>query len=96
MTSSAACRKEAVSPKGAVRAMARAQLRRGAVLTCKEKKAGSDADSKYRVYHAFRTPLGRVQPHQVLAINRGESQKVLSADVQVRAGPRLEAAWHLL
>ena len=67
----------------AVRAMARGRLRRGAVLTSKEKKAGSDTEGKYKLYHAFRTQLGRAQPHQVLAINRGEALKVLSASVEI-------------
>lgn len=74
---------EEATEDAAVRAMARGRLRRGAVLTSKEKKAGSDAEGKYKLYHTFRTQLGRAQPHQVLAINRGEALKVLSASVEI-------------
>ena len=66
-----------------VRAMGRTRLRRGAVVTCKEKKAGGDTEGKFKIYHEFRTPLHRAQPHQVLAINRGETLKVLTASVEV-------------
>ena len=74
---------EEATEDAAVRAMARGRLRRGAVLTSKEKKAGSDTEGNYKLYHAFRTQLGRAQPHQVLAINRGEALKVLSASVEI-------------
>ena len=71
-----------------VRAMGRNRLRRGAVLVSKEKKVGSDSEGKFRLYHAFRTPLHRAQPHQVLAINRGEALKVLSVLVEIDAEVR--------
>lgn len=74
---------EEVTEDAAVRAIGRAKLRRGAVLMSKEKKAGSDAEGKFKLYHAFRSPLERVQAHQALAINRGEALKVLSASVDV-------------
>lgn len=74
---------EEATEDAGVRALGRKRLRRGAVLTCKEKKAGSDAEGKFKLYYAFRTPLHRAQPHQVLAINRGEALKVLSVSVEV-------------
>ena len=74
---------EEATEDAAVRAMARGRLRRGAVLASKQKKVGSDAEGKFKLYHTFRTQLGRAQPHQVLAINRGEALKVLSASVEI-------------
>ena len=76
---------EELTEDAAVRAAARKRLRRGATLTCKALKPGSDGDDKYRLYHAFGAPLERAQPHQVLAINRGEAAEVLSASIQLDA-----------
>lgn len=79
---------EEVMEEAHVRAMGRNRLRRGAVLVSKEKKEGSDGEGKFRLYHAFRTPLHRAQPHQVLAINRGEALKVLNVFVEIDAEVR--------
>lgn len=40
-------------------------------------------DTVYRLYYAFRSPLNRVQRHQVLAINRGEREGVLKVSVEM-------------
>ncbi len=40
-------------------------------------------DSVYRLYYAFRSPLNRLQGHQVLAINRGEREDVLKVGVEM-------------
>ena len=49
-----------------------------------EKKSGAkDERGVYRIYYAFRQRIDRMQPHQVLAINRGEKEKVLRAKVEV-------------
>lgn len=40
-------------------------------------------DTVYRLYYAFRSPLNRVQGHQVLAINRGEREGVLRVSVEM-------------
>ena len=37
----------------------------------------------YRLYYAFRSPLNRVQGHQVLAVNRGEREGVLKVSVEM-------------
>ena len=40
-------------------------------------------DTVYRLYYAFRSPLNRVQGHQVLAVNRGEREGVLKVSVEM-------------
>jgi len=54
--------------------------------TRSKKKIGGREHSKehtFRTYADFITPLRRVLPHHVLAINRGEKVKALSVDVAV-------------
>ena len=43
--------------------------------------AAAEEDSVYRLYYDFEQPLSRLQGHQILAINRGEKEKMLSATV---------------
>ena len=43
--------------------------------------AATEEDSVYRLYYDFEQPLSRLQGHQILAVNRGEKEKMLSAAV---------------
>jgi uncharacterized protein len=47
----------------------------------KGEAAHKDEKGVYQVYYAFELPVNRLQPHQVLAINRGEAEKVLRVKV---------------
>lgn len=43
-------------------------------------EATNNADaSKFETYYDFHTTIDSIKPHQTLAINRGESQKVYNA-----------------
>ncbi|MFI3312244.1 MAG: Tex family protein [Eubacteriales bacterium] len=42
-----------------------------------------ETDSVYRLYYEFASPVGRTQPHQVLAINRGERENFLKVNVEI-------------
>ena len=60
---------------------------RGSLREMQEKRgtlrslAATEEDSVYRLYYDFEQPLSRLQGHQILAINRGEKEKMLSATV---------------
>ncbi len=43
--------------------------------------AATEEDSVYRLYYDFEQPLSRLQGHQILAVNRGEKEKMLRATV---------------
>ena len=43
--------------------------------------AATEEDSVYRLYYDFEQPLSRLQGHQILAVNRGEKEKMLGATV---------------
>ena len=43
--------------------------------------AATEEDSVYRLYYDFEQPLSRLQGHQILAVNRGEKEKMLNAAV---------------
>ncbi len=54
-------------------------VRRG-VFTCKAED-GAEADGVYRLYYDFSQPISRLLDHQILAINRGEKEGILKANV---------------
>jgi uncharacterized protein len=57
-------------------------MRREGRLVC-AKRRGADEDPTYADYYTFDAAVGRVRPHQVLAVRRGEAAKALSASVQI-------------
>ena len=42
-----------------------------------------DADSVYEMYYDFKEPVNKVLNHRILAINRGEKEKVLKASLHI-------------
>ena len=74
---------ERVAEDAALRGEARRLALEGAIVGCKV--AGDEAEvdpgGKYRIYHDLRLPLDGVQPHQWLAINRGEAEGALKVRI---------------
>ena len=70
---------EDISDDAAVRKILREQLMRQGFLVS---AATGEEDSVYRLYYDFRQPLGKLQGHQILAINRGEREGFLKVDVE--------------
>ena len=69
---------EWISDDAAVRGALREMLEKRGTL---RSLAVTEEDSVYRLYYDFEQPLSRLQGHQILAINRGEKEKMLSATV---------------
>ncbi|XP_076249790.1 S1 RNA-binding domain-containing protein 1 [Calliopsis andreniformis] len=46
-----------------------------------EKTKEKDVDRKYEMYYNFNATTRTIRPHQILAINRGEAQKVLNVKI---------------
>ena len=70
---------EDISDDANVRKMLREfMLRHSELAAC----AAGEEDSVYRLYYDFRQGVGKVQGHQILAINRGEREGFLKAGVE--------------
>ena len=69
---------EWISDDAAVRGSLREMLEKRGTL---RSLAATEEDSVYRLYYDFEQPLSRLQGHQILAINRGEKEKLLRATV---------------
>lgn len=70
---------ERISDDAALRKALRALYEQRAVLVSAAREAQPE-DTVYRLYYDFRSPLSRLQGHQILAINRGEREGVLKVD----------------
>ena len=67
---------DAAAIRGSLREL---MLRQGRLVS----RAAVEEDTVYRLYYQFEQPVSRVQGHQVLAVNRGEREGVLSVSVTV-------------
>ena len=56
-------------------------VRRG-VFTCKAED-GAEEEGVYKLYYDFNQPISRLLDHQILAINRGEKEGILKANVSL-------------
>jgi uncharacterized protein len=72
---------ERVSEHAAVRGQARSLALGTAIVVCKlaGEEAEVDPAGKYRLYHDASLALAQIQPHQWMAINRGEAEGALKA-----------------
>jgi protein Tex len=85
---------EAISDHAEVRRVTREKAMKWGVLRCekvneaKDEKKRGDERKVYETYYQFECGIDRLRPHQVLAINRGEAEKVLRVKIEI-----LERDW---
>ncbi|AWV91398.1 Tex family protein [Bradymonas sediminis] len=75
---------EDIADDADVREHVRDEARKSGRLGCRRRRGG-DEDPNFKLYFDFSTSFGSAKPHQVLAIRRGEKEKVLSAGLEVDA-----------
>ena len=66
---------EMISDDADIRKALRLKMERYAVMMVQA--VDPEQDSVYRLYYDFKTPVSRLQNHQILAINRGEKEEFL-------------------
>jgi uncharacterized protein len=76
---------ERLTEDAAVRGEARRLALESAVVVCQLAGEEGEADptGKYRLYHEVALPLSKVQPHQWLAIRRGEAEGALKVRTEL-------------
>ncbi len=74
---------ETISDDAAVRSGTREKALKFARLTAVKIEEAVDEKRIYESYYAFENRVDRLQPHQVLALNRGEKEGVLRVRVQI-------------
>jgi protein Tex len=74
---------EMISDHADVRRLTREKAQQWGVLRCQKLADAVDEKAIYQTYYEFELPVSRLRPHQVLAINRGETEKVLRVKVEI-------------
>lgn len=74
---------EWISDNAYYRKWIRSYFFKNGVITSKLKKKDADANKTYEIYYDFTEPIKHIKPHRVLAINRGENEKILSVNIEV-------------
>ena len=54
-------------------------------IICSSKKKGDDIDPNktYEMYYSYQEPIKCIKAHRILALNRGENEKVLSVSIDI-------------
>lgn len=74
---------EVIAENPELRGELREAFAREATVSCGKADPAKDPQGKYRLYYEFTGPVGRLLPHQVLAINRAEKEGVLKAGLDL-------------
>ena len=74
---------EWVSDNASYRKWIRNYFYKNGVLVSKIKKGAVDANKTYEMYYDYSEAVKWIKPHRILAINRGEKEKVLSVSIDV-------------
>lgn len=74
---------ERISDHPAIRGEVREKAMRFGKVIAKKIKSAKDERGTYETYYDFSTGVSHIRPHQTLAINRGESEKVLRVKVEI-------------
>ena len=78
---------EDISDDGEIRKALRLLIRRSAVVTA---TGDSEENTTYKMYYDFKEPVGRIAPHRVLALNRGEKEGFLKTAIVLEEEKALE------
>lgn len=74
---------EWISDNAYYRKWIRSYYFKNAIITSKLKKNANDENKIYEMYYDFSESVKHIKPHRVLAINRGENEKILSVSIDV-------------
>jgi uncharacterized protein len=74
---------ETISDHPQIRQRVRQKALRWSLIKVEETKSSDDPQNVFQNYYDFQMRVDRLRPHHVLAINRGETKKVLRVKVEI-------------
>lgn len=74
---------EWISDNAFYRKWIRSYFYKNGVITSKLKKSAEDENKIYEMYYDYNEPVKWIKPHRILAINRGEKEKILTVSIDV-------------
>ena len=74
---------EWVSDNASYRKWIRSYFYKNGIIISKLKKNALDENKVYEMYYDYSEPVKWIKPHRILALNRGENEKVLTVSIDV-------------
>ncbi len=74
---------EWISDNASYRKWIRSYFFKNGVIVSKIKKDADDPNKTYEMYYSYSEAVKYIKPHRILAINRGENEKVLTVSIDV-------------
>ena len=74
---------EWISDNASYRKSIRNFFYKNGVVTSKVKKDCEDPNKTYEMYYEYNEPVKYIKPHRILALNRGEKEKILNVSIDV-------------
>ena len=74
---------EWISDNASYRKWIRSYFYKNGIITSKIKKNAEDEGKVYEMYYDYSEPVKWIKPHRILALNRGEKEKVLTVSIDV-------------
>ncbi len=74
---------EYISDNASYRKWIRTNTFLNGTIVSKIKKNAEDLEKTYEMYYDYKEAVKEIKPHNVLALNRGESEKVLAVDIEI-------------
>ena len=74
---------EWISDNAFYRKWIRSYFYKNGVITSKLKKGADDENKIYEMYYDYNEPVKCIKPHRILALNRGEKEKILTVSIDV-------------
>jgi uncharacterized protein len=73
---------EQIADKAEIRAYLRDYLFNNGVFVSKIKKEHPEGSTKYEMYRNYQYAVRKIPPHNILALYRGEAEKILTVDIE--------------
>ena len=74
---------EWISDNASYRKWIRSYFYKNGIIISKLKKNAGDEGKVYEMYYDYNEPVKGIKPHRILALNRGEKEKVLNVSIDV-------------
>ena len=74
---------EWISDNASYRKWIRSYFYKNGIISSSLKKNANDEGKVYEMYYDYNEPVKYIKPHRVLALNRGENEKILTVNIDV-------------
>ncbi len=74
---------EWISDNASYRKWIRSYFYKNGIISSSVKKNAEDPNKTYEMYYEYSEPVKYIKPHRVLALNRGEREKVLTVSIDI-------------